>query len=239
MRKLSEVIVRSGVLVYREIIHVAAFSIISTVLLVPAVFFLSVPLALLLLPLVYAPAVTGVVYACHRVLSGKKPKARDVLSGAWKHWGSSAVFGYVSALFGVILFSSWWYYGGKGGMFHLGLAIFQTYFVAMFFVSQIYTLPLLVREEQGIFRSMGRSAKLFMARPAYTAGAFVQLVSLGALLLLTVIGFAFLFPGMAGFYLNLVTSNLLDRSEDEGTKSGKPDEGTGREPGWTLQHGNA
>lgn len=238
MRKLSEIVVKSGSLVFREIVHVALYSMVTSAFLLPLVFLLQLPIALLLLPLVYAPLATGVVYASHSVMNGKRAKVKDVFLGAGRHFGASAVFGYVCALFLLILASSWWYYGGRGGMLHFGLAIFQTYFVGMFFLSQTYTLSLVVQEGMGIFSAMGRSVKLFMAHPMYTIGAFIQLLSVGVLLLLTVIGFAFLFLGIAGFYLNAVTANVLPKKDEE--EAGGPGVGGIGEKGtWSFDRQDA
>jgi len=239
VRKLSEIVVKSGSLVFREIVHVALFSMVTSAFLLPLVFLLQLPVALVLLPLVYAPLVTGVVYASHSVMNRKRAKVMDVFRGARRHFAASAIFGYVCALFLLILVSSWWYYGGKGGMMYFALAIFQTYFVAMFFLSQIFTLPLVVQEGMGIFSAMGRSIKLFMAHPMYAIGAFIQLLSVGVLLLLTVIGFAFLFVGIAGFYLNAVTANVLPNKEEEESGGRNVDGETGQGGNWSFERQDA
>lgn len=231
VKKLSVIVVQSGKLVYREIIPVALSSAISSLVLVPLVFLLPLGWALVLLPLIYVPLCTGVLYACHRLLEGEKFQIRAIFFGARKCYGASVVFALVCSLFALILVSSWWYYGNKQGAFYFALAVFQTYFVAMFFVSQIYALPLVIQERIGIFRAMGKSFKLFVAHPLYTIGAFVQIVCLTLVLGVTVVGFACLYVGMIAMYANLVTANVLPQPETD-SGIGRGAEGDGDAPGF-------
>lgn len=214
MRKLSEIVVLSGKSVYRDIVTVAVMSIITSLFLVPVIFFLPIGFALALLPFVYFPLIGGAVYATNKIAQGRKAYLADLFAGARKMFWPSVVFGALFALFVFILVSSWWYYGQQNSIFYFALAIFQTYFVAMVFVSQVYTLSLVAQEELGIFTAIGRSVKLFLAHPSYTVGVFFQLACLTLVLLLTVVGFAALYLGMAGIYLNYATANLLPKEEE-------------------------
>ncbi|MUG70203.1 hypothetical protein [Paenibacillus validus] len=223
MRSLSQLIVQAGGLVYREMIAVFLFSAVSSAVLMPLVFLFSAGTALLLVPVVYAPLLAGVFYAAHRMVAGERPRLKDVFAGAVRFFIPSAVFGLLCSLFVLILASTWWYYGQKDGMLHWALAIFQTYFVTMFFVSQLYTLPLIVQENEPVFRAVGRSVKLTVTHPGYTIGAFLQLLCVTVLLGLTVVGFAFLFAGMAAVYSNMVARNVLagreEKAENQGGKT--------------------
>ncbi|MDT2259508.1 hypothetical protein P7H06_08250 [Paenibacillus larvae] len=131
-------------------------------------------------------------------------------------------------LFVLILVSSWMYYGSRSGMGYFILAVFQTYFVTMFFVSQLYTLPLVIQQETGFFRAVNQSIKLFLKHPLYTIGAFFQVVCVTVTLVLTVVGFMALYPGVMGIYLNKVTANLIRTPEESGPK----------EDNWTLVRSN-
>ncbi len=220
MKKLSQIVTGSGVQVYREIVPIALFSIVSSLVLLPFVFFLPVGLAVVFAVLLYVPLCTGVLHATHRILSGDKGKVRTMWKGAVKFFPASLVFGALMVIFIMILVSSWWYYGGKGGTLYFALAVFQTYFVAMAIVSQVYTLPLVVQEGVGVFSAIGRSVKLFLANPLYTIGAFVQIICLAVILGITVVGFAFLYVGMISVYVNMLTANLI-RKEDADNGSGR------------------
>ncbi|MDQ1910441.1 hypothetical protein RAC89_08010 [Paenibacillus sp. GD4] len=229
MRKLNEMIVKSGGYVYREMISVFLFSAVSSLVLVPVIFLLPIGVALAVLPLIYAPLVAGVFHACYRVVSGERPRLKDVFEGALRFFLPAVGFGLLCALFVLILASTWWFYGSKDSMWSWALAIFQSYFVAMFFVSQVYTLPLIVQERESLFRAVGRSVKLTVTHPGYTFGAFVQVIALTVLLGLTVVGFAFLFTGTLGIYANLITRNLLQGPEEE------QDDRKELQDSWTLQ----
>ncbi|TMV47561.1 hypothetical protein FE783_21425 [Paenibacillus mesophilus] len=220
MRKLSVIVVQSAKKVFQDIIPVALLSIVGALVLVPFVFFLPVGISLFLLPFIFVPLCAGALHATHKMMKGERAKLSALFAGAWRYLLPSIVFAFLCSLFILIIVSTWWYYGSKSGTLYFALAVFQSYFVAMVFVSQLYTLPLIVQERVGVFAAMGRSVKLFLAHPGYTVGAFIQLLSLTVLLGVTVVGFGCLFLGMYGIYSNLVTANLLKKPEEEDNESG-------------------
>ncbi|RKN85589.1 hypothetical protein [Paenibacillus ginsengarvi] len=241
MRKLSYVVVQSAKRVYEDIVPVALLSIVGALVLVPFVFFIPIGISLFLLPFIFVPLCAGALYASHRTKTGGRMKVRELFAGAAKFFLPSAVLALVYSLFILIIVSTWWYYGGKSGTLHLAVAIFQTYFVAMVFVSQLYALPLIVQERIGVFAAIGRSVKLFLRHPGYTIGAFVQLISLSALLGITVVGFGCLFLGMYGIFSNLVTANVLAGPEqEEDGESGSPQKSEeGTRPGERFEAASA
>ncbi|CAM3037320.1 hypothetical protein PASE110613_13400 [Paenibacillus sediminis] len=220
MRKLNDVLKQTGKEIYREIIRIALYSVISSAALVLIIFLVPTIFALVLLPLLYMPLVYGVCYAYHRKTMTGKSGLRDVLKGAVKGFGTSALFGILCVLLGLILWSTWWYYGDKEGFMYLAIAVFQTYFVAMALVSQFYTLQLVLQEGMGIFKAMAESVKLFFRYPSYTLGACIQVVFILVPLLLTVVGFAFLFGGIWAVYQHKVSYNVLHHEEEQGESAG-------------------
>ncbi|AQT85311.1 hypothetical protein ERICIV_00384 [Paenibacillus larvae subsp. larvae] len=228
MRKLSEIMVQSGILIYREITRLALFSLVCSAALIPIGFFFPIPIAFLLLSAVYFPLMAGVLYSCHHYLSKKHGGTRKIFRGAIRFYFPSVLFGLLIGLFVLILVSSWMYYGSRSGMGYFILAVFQTYFVTMVFVSQLYTLPLVIQQETGFFRAVNQSIKLFLKHPLYTIGAFFQVVCITVMLALTVVGFMALYPGVMGIYLNKVTANLIRTPEESGPK----------EDNWTLVRSN-
>ncbi|HZG85679.1 hypothetical protein [Paenibacillus sp.] len=212
---LGEVLVRTGRDLYHEIVRVAGYSLLSSAVLLPLLFFVPTTIALALLPALYAPLVYGVIAAFHRRAEGKPWGVRTVLAEAARGFGPAAVFGLLLAALAGILVSSWWYYGGQDGVLPLTLAVFQTYFVAMALVSQFYTLPLVISGRCGVFRAMGESAKLFFRHPGYTVGAFLQFVVVTIALLATLVGFGVLWAGTIGLFLQKAAANVLE-PEDEG-----------------------
>ncbi|GAA3401872.1 hypothetical protein ACFFNY_34920 [Paenibacillus hodogayensis] len=226
MRKLSNIVIQSAKRVYQDIVPVALLSIVGALLLVPFVFLLPVGLSLLVLPFLFVPLCAGALHASHRMMKGAKLKVRTMFAGAWTFLLPSFALAVVYSLFSLIIVSTWWYYGGRSGTLSLALAVFQTYFVAMVLVSQVYALPLIVQERMGVFAAMGRSVKLFLRHPGYTIGAFIQLLCLTVLLGITIVGFGCLFLGMYGIYANLVTANVLGRFEKEDGENGSSKEET-------------
>jgi len=215
MRKLSEVVVKSGVEIYRDIIPVALFSAGSSVLLIPILMFAPIPVAVLLLAIIYMPLLFGVCYAVHHRLERKERRnaLRDIWEGTLRGLLPGGVTGLLVALLGFILWSTWWYYGGKGNMTGMAVGMFQTFFVILAFISQFYTWQLMLQKGMGFLQAMGESVKLFFRYPGYTIAACFQVVCLSGLLMLTVVGFGALFAGMFAIYQHKAASNLIEPEE--------------------------
>lgn len=218
MRKLNQVLVSTGMESFREIVPITLLSLTSSAFLVAIVIFTPIVLAFILIPLLYMPLVFGVFYAYHRRTEGKKLMVREMLSGARKGFGPAMIFGLLCSLLVLILWSTWWFYGGRDGAVSWTITIFQTYFVAMALVSQFYTLQLVIQQKTGIFKAMGESVKLFLRHPAYTIGAFFQALCVGVMLTVTVVGFAALFNGLLAVYLHKATYNVLHPDEEAKTE---------------------
>lgn len=218
MKKLSEILVLSSRRIFNEIIAVLLFSLISSAVLAPIALFLPVGIALVLILFIYIPLCVGVMGAVYQRLQGNKRLLKPIFYYAAKYYLSSIVFGIISGLFLLIIVSSWWYYGQQESLFYFVLAVFQTYFVGMFFISQLFTIPLLIQEDIGIFTAMGTSTKLFVANPLYSIGAFFQALCITLLLGVTVVGFAFLFIGMMSIYAHLLTLNVRLKHKPEEQK---------------------
>ncbi|MCM3784602.1 hypothetical protein M3231_16685 [Neobacillus mesonae] len=225
MRKLSEVLVKTGAEIYREIIPVALYSVLSSLILIPTVMLLPITAALVVIPFIYMPLFFGVLNVFHHKMERKSRRSgmKDFADGVKKGYLPAVVMGLFVSLLVFILWSTWWYYGGKEGMFYTVIALFQTYFVIMAFVSQFHTFQLVLQKDMGIFRAMGESVKLLFRHPGYTVGAFFQTVCLTLLLALTAVGFLVLFNGMMGIYMHKVTANLIEEEEpaaDEWSEQG-------------------
>ncbi|WP_434748384.1 hypothetical protein [Paenibacillus amylolyticus] len=234
MRKLSEVLVKSGVEIYRDIIPVALYSVGSSVLLVPILMFAPIPVAVLLLAVIYMPILFGVCYAVHHRLERKVRRngLTDLWEGTLKGLLPGGVTGLLFALLVFVLWSTWWYYGGRGSMVGMAVGMFQTFFVILAMISQFYTWQLILQKGLGTFQAMGESVKLFFRYPGYTVAACFQAVCLTALLMLTVVGFGALFAGMFAIYQHKVTLNLIEPKEESVSSSSGNDH---QQTGWLSE----
>lgn len=216
MRKLSEVLVKTGVEIYQDMIRVALYSVASSVVLVPILLFAPLPVALLLLAVVYMPVLFGACFAMHHRLERKERRhgLKDMWTGTLKGIVPGGMVGALFAVLGFILWSTWWYYGGQGSMLGMAIIAFQTCFVLMTAVSQFYTWQLVIQKDMDIVQAMGESVKLFFRYPGYTVAAAFQALCLTSLLLLTVVGYGALFVGMFAVYQHKVARNVLE-PEDE------------------------
>ncbi|GAB2720796.1 hypothetical protein ACFQWB_09720 [Paenibacillus thermoaerophilus] len=213
MRKLSEIVVRAGSQIYHELIRIVLFSLASSAVLVPLVMFVPVPIAAVLLPLLYFPALYGVLAAFHRKAEGQPWGLQTVWREALRGFAPAAAFGALCVALLAILYISWWYYGGQDNLMYTMFAVFQTYFIAMALTSQLYTLPLVIGRNMGIGRAIAGSVTLFFRHPLYTAGACFQLLVVTAALGATVVGFAVLWAGMAGCFIHMAARNVLESEE--------------------------
>ncbi|MFS0873433.1 hypothetical protein [Paenibacillus xylanilyticus] len=229
MRKLSEVLVKSGVEIYRDIIPAALYSVVSSVVLVPILMLAPLPIAIMLLAVIYMPIVFGVCYAVHHRLERKERRngIKDLWAGTLKGFVPGGAVGILFAVLGFILWSTWWYYGGQGGMMGTAVGVFQTFFVLMALMSQFYTWQLVLQKNMGIVQAMGESVKLFFRHPGYTMGACFQALCLTALLALTVVGFGALFAGMFAIYQHKVAQNVLEPEEEPALSVGNDHQHTG------------
>ena len=111
--------------------------------------------------------------------------------------------------------ATWYMYistDGGYGMFLFSMV--QTYLCGMFLISQVYTVGIIVMKDQGVVKSMNDSIKWFVAKPTYTIGVFLQLLSVCVLLSLTVVGFFLLFIGIfAIFMINSVENVHVKKDE--------------------------
>lgn len=222
MRKLNGILVTTGAEVYREIVPVALYSLLSSLILIPAIMLLPITVSLVVVPFIYMPLFFGVLHVFYHKLERKTRRSgmRDLLEGTKKGYLASVIMGLFISLLVIILWSTWWYYGSKEGMFYTIIALFQTYFVIMALISQFYTFQLILQKEMNIFRAMGESAKLLFRYPGYTVGAFFQAALLSLLLALTAVGFFVLFNGIMGVYLHQITANILE--EEEQARNNEP-----------------
>lgn len=133
MRKLSEVLVKTGAEIYREIIPVALYSVLSSLILIPTVLLLPITAALFVIPFIYMPLFFGVLNVFHHKMERKSRRngLKDLAAGVRKGYFPAVVMGLFISLLVFILWSTWWYYGGQDGMFYTVIAVFQTYFVIM------------------------------------------------------------------------------------------------------------
>lgn len=214
MLSISKLIIKTGHHIFQNIFAVLGVSIGWSLFVFPGVFILPLPWAAVLMAVTLIPATTAVYAVMNRIIQGGKAGFIDFFRDFIYFFRRSFVIGLVFVLAVLIPVSEWWYYVKVNtgyGIFLFG--VFQTYLCATFLASQVYTIPLLVMEDLKSFQAIHRSMKHFLAHPWYTIGLFVQIVSVTALLSLSVIGFFLLQIGMTSIFVLNATQNLaLDPS---------------------------
>lgn len=195
--------------IYQHIVLLVLLGLLCVIILSPSFFILYIPIALVYIIILLGPLQMALMSTAQQAILGEKVGVRTFFKALKEHFLQGLTFSTLFAFFLFIVFASWWYWGQVGTYLTFILACFQTYFVAMILVSQIYTVALHVKYKHSLKESMLISLKLLVRYPLYTLGAFAQLASLALLLGLTVVGFLFLFPGVYTILSNLLTANVI------------------------------
>jgi hypothetical protein len=215
---ISQVVKMSAGKVFEHVLPLTGLSVVVSLFLLPPLFLMPLPIALLYLTLLGVPLAGLAVFAAQKVMRREKWLGRPLAVWAKRLPGMLGL-GSLYAVLGFILYSSWWYHVQHDvGLMNLSfyIALFQSYFVGMFFISQLYTLPLLFdeAEKRSVVRCMLLSMQTAFKRPGYAVSLFVQLLCVGVLLGFTVIGFFFLFPGIGGVLVQTATKGVLQTAEE-------------------------
>ncbi|WP_078382124.1 hypothetical protein [Sutcliffiella halmapala] len=217
MDGLTQILRVTGKEYYRHIVAMVFISLLVVTVLSPSFFLIQLPYALIYVMLVSGPLLVGAAWAVQQLLLDKSQSVfLQFFTGVRKYFLASIGYSLFLSFFVIIVAASWWHYVQVGGTFGFALACFQTYFCGMVFLSQIYTIPLLVKFQYSLKDSIFTSVKLLVKNPLYTILSFLQIASIFCLLLLSVVGLFFLFPSLSTLFCNIVTSNVIVTEEQEG-----------------------
>ncbi|PAD91106.1 hypothetical protein [Shouchella clausii] len=199
---------------YQSIVSVVAISLFVSVIMLPGILFLPWQLAIAFALLVGGPVWFGASKAVEAMLQEKKgTNILTFLKATKTHCFQGIAFASFLGGFVLIVVSSWWLWAVEGTWFAFAIACFQTYFAGMVALSQLYTVPLVIKYGLKLPKAMLVSIKVLLANPLYTIGAFLQLVLFAALLSMTIVGSALLLPGVAAVFVSRMTSGAMSRSD--------------------------
>jgi hypothetical protein len=202
---MSGVVKTAARQVFDHIVGVLGISLAVSAALVPPLFFLPIGLAVVYLALFGVPLFGWGIFVSKQVVEKRRWEWKEMAVFV-RHLPGLFGLGLLYSLMGLILYASWWYHFSTGsGAFSLSLviALFQTYFVGLFFLSQLYALDEMFSGQGPWYRCVLTSMQMVLRRPGYAMGLFLQLFSVALLLLFTVVGFFFLFPGILGVVLTV------------------------------------
>ncbi|WP_031539358.1 MULTISPECIES: DUF624 domain-containing protein [unclassified Bacillus (in: firmicutes)] len=209
MLSISKLVKKTGHQIFTNIMSVVFCSIAWSLFVVPVVFILPIPGAMVFLFLTFIPATVAVYSLMKRMLMHQRYKFGDFFRQFFYYFKRAFLFGILFWLAIIIPASSWWYYVtlNHGYMYFL-FCIFQTYLCITFLISQVYTIPYLVMEDLHLLQAMNKSIKKFMSHTWYTIGFFMQILCIAILLSFTVIGFFLLFIGILTIFILNATDNI-------------------------------
>lgn len=216
MDGLTQILRVTGREYYKHIVAMVCISLLVVTLLSPSFFLIQLPYAFIYVMLVMGPLLIGAAWTVQQLLLDKSQSIfLQFFTGVKKYFLASIGYSLFLSFFILIVVASWWHYAQVGGTFAFALASFQSYFCGMIFLSQIYTIPLLVKYQYSLKESIFTSVKLLVKNPLYTILSFMQIASIFCILLLSVVGFFFIFPSLSALFCNIVTSNVLVTEEEK------------------------
>ncbi|NMH72936.1 hypothetical protein HF078_07630 [Bacillus sp. RO2] len=215
MDGLTQIIRVTGREYYKHIVSMVMISLIMVTVLSPSFFLIKLPFSIVYVMIVMGPLFVGAAWAVQQLLLDRSTSViKSFFQGVIRYFLPSIGYSLFLSFFVIIIAASWWHYNQAGGTFSFALACFQTYFCGMVFLSQIYTVPLVVKFEYSLKDSIFTSVKLLVKNPLYTILSFFQILSVFALLLLTVVGLFLIFPALATLFNNIVTSSVIATEEN-------------------------
>lgn len=199
---------------YQSIVSVVAISLFVSLIMLPGILFLPWQLAIIFALFAGGPVWFGASRAVETMLQEEKGSMLLTFLKATKTLCFQGI-AFASFLGGFVLIvvSSWWLWAVEGTWFAFAIACFQTYFAGMVALSQLYTVPLVIKYGLKLPKAMLVSMKLLLANPLYTIAAFLQLILFTVLLSMTIVGHAFLLPGVAAVFVSRMTNGAISRSE--------------------------
>ncbi|CAM4179001.1 YesL family protein [Lederbergia lenta] len=216
MLSISKLLKKTGHQIFMNMLTVMWVSGGWSLFIVPVVFLLPLPWAIVFIALTFVPATVAVYAVMNHVLQRNKAKLILFPRYFFYYFKRSCLMGIIYCVAVLIPISEWWYYATINNSYLVFVfAIFQTYLCLTFLATQVYAIPFLVQEDLSVFKAMNQSIKHFMKHTWYTIGLFIQILSVTALLSITVIGFFLLYIGMmAVFVLNATTNLHLEKKKD-------------------------
>jgi uncharacterized membrane protein YesL len=214
MNNLSTVLRKSGHDIFQNIMEVVAISLLGSLILLPGIFFMPPAFGFVYLLLTGMPSFASAFYViCQK--TNRKPVRYSMFFKVFpKFYGRTLILGLLLTVLTIIPISSWWYYITAKTTFSFVIAIFQTYLYIMILISFIYVLPIIVNEDKGVSYSLKASLRLMLDNPGYTIGSFIQILTVSALLIVTVVSVPLLFIGIFSIFTANLYDNVLSKYED-------------------------
>lgn len=220
MLSISKLLKKTGHQIFINILTVMWASAGWSLFIVPVVFLLPIPMAIGFVALTFVPATVAVYAVMNHVIQKNRAQLSLFPRYFFRFFKRSLLMGIIYCLAVLIPISEWWYYIKINDSYLVFVfAIFQTYLIFTFLATQVYAIPFLVRDDLSAFQAMNQSIKHFMKHTWYTIGLFIQILSVTAILCLTVIGFFLLYIGMLAIFVLNATSNLQLAGKENGKEA--------------------
>ncbi|MEK3888634.1 hypothetical protein [Bacillus sp. FSL K6-3431] len=221
MLSISKLLKKTGHQIFMNMLTVMWVSVGWSLFIVPVVFLLPIHWAVVFVALTFVPATVAVYAVMNHVLQRNKAKLISFPRYFFYYFKRSCLMGIIYCVAVLIPISEWWYYATINNSYLVFIfAVFQTYLCLTFLATQVYAIPFLVQKDLTAFKAMNQSIKHFMKHTWYTIGLFTQILSVTALLCISVIGFFLLYIGMMAVFVLNATTNLQFEKKDDNVFEG-------------------
>lgn len=177
MEILKKSVVKSSIYyIWDNLFSVMKLSSIWGICILLCMFAVPYPIAAVTLYFFLLPLLTGCVYVSKVIIDKKKFFYRDLFTAVKKFYKRSLCFYFLFYLFSFILFASYFQYAKVKNIVNLSVFIMQSVFCITVFISQIYTLPLIVDKNMRYTEAFIESFKLFKDNVFYSIKSFFEML---------------------------------------------------------------
>ncbi|NOX96868.1 MAG: DUF624 domain-containing protein [Nitrospirae bacterium] len=171
----------------------------------------------LCLPVVTAPASTAALFSfTNRLISGKGATAGDFWKGFRKYFLRSSYLGLIYLALLAMVASNIFLYrhlSQTARIVAIFLGAVNLWLFLFFSLMVIYSLPLMVKQDLGLKKSLKQSALLALDNPFFTIAISIQAVIISFLSIPSIVGAIFLMTGLISLLLNQALQELFDKYE--------------------------
>lgn len=212
MLSLSTMLKKFTVNLYYNIFEILLLNIILLIVMLPCSVLRYIPFQVVYTLLLLLPMFAGIMYALNnKVSSGYKIYYKDVFTGFKRYYARMFQLALILVFFILTTYSSFQYLKKIKSIFSFTSFILQIIVLLLVLWIFMYSIPLIIKEDLKVKESLRQGMKIFVDNSIYSLGAFVQVLSIFILLLITVVGVPLIFSGLLSMFLLENYNNVIKR----------------------------
>ncbi len=172
----------------------------------------------LCLPIVTAPASTAALFSLtNHIAAGKKVSIKDFWDGFRKYFLRSVSLTLIYLLLLVMVESNIFLYrhlNQAGRVVFAFMGAVNLWLLLLFALIEIYSLPLIVKQDIGLKKALKRSALLALDNPFFTIVISIQILAIVFLSVLSGVGMVLLLMSLVSLLLSRALRELFGKYEE-------------------------